>query len=409
MGPGAGRKTYRVLMIAPTSFFADYGCHVRILEEALVLQQMGNKVTICTYYRGRDIAGLDIRRTVPIPWRTSYEVGSSRHKIAIDALLFPQALWIAQREKPDVIHGHLHEGALIGYAVGKLLGVPLVFDFQGSMTGEMVDHGFLDPEGPFYRPAYWLEQEIVKRPSAIITSSHHAAHLLANEFHRRSDKITVVPDSVNSSSFAPDPSKEAARALKDSLGIPPERQVVVYLGLLAEWQGTDLLLQAAVQVVARRPGVQFLIMGYPAVERYRQEARRLGLGDHVTFTGKIPYEQAPRFLALGDVAVAPKISETEGSGKLLNYMAMGLPTVAFDLPVSREYLDNAGMYARRGDAASLSIALETALADRETAQEMGRRLRRRAVERYSWLAAGEQIMDVYDAVCGQQLIDTAPV
>src|SRR5262245_58068236 len=26
---------YRVLMIAPTSFFADYGCHVRILEEAL--------------------------------------------------------------------------------------------------------------------------------------------------------------------------------------------------------------------------------------------------------------------------------------------------------------------------------------------------------------------------------------
>jgi len=99
--------------------------------------------------------------------------------------------------------------------------------------------------------------------------------------------------------------------------------------------------------------------------------------------------------------VAPKISETEGSGKLLNYMAMGLPTVAFDLPVSREYLDNAGMYARRGDAASLAEALENALVDREAAREMGRRLRRRAIERYSWLAAGEQIMDVYDAVCGQ--------
>jgi hypothetical protein len=31
----------------------------------------------------------------------------------------------------------------------------------------------------------------------------------------------------------------------------------------------------------------------------------------VTFTGKVPYFEAPRYLALGDVAVSPKISATE--------------------------------------------------------------------------------------------------
>jgi len=144
--------------------------------------------------------------------------------------------------------------------------------------------------------------------------------------------------------------------------------------------------------------VHFLIMGFPAVETYRLQARKLGLDNQVTFTGKIPYEQAPRFLALGDVAVAPKISETEGSGKLLNYMAMGLPTVAFDVPVSREYLDTFGAYARPGDAASLAEALETMLMDRERAQALGESLRQRAIERYSWVAAGEKIMDVYDTV-----------
>jgi len=36
-------------MIAPTSFFADYGCHVRILEEALIVQKMGNEITVCAY------------------------------------------------------------------------------------------------------------------------------------------------------------------------------------------------------------------------------------------------------------------------------------------------------------------------------------------------------------------------
>ena len=34
-----------VLKIAPTCFFADYGCHVRILEETLALQALGSRVT----------------------------------------------------------------------------------------------------------------------------------------------------------------------------------------------------------------------------------------------------------------------------------------------------------------------------------------------------------------------------
>ena len=57
----------RVLMIAPTSFFSDYGCHVRIYEEAKILQKLGHRVTIVTYYNGKDVPGLDIRRTLPIP------------------------------------------------------------------------------------------------------------------------------------------------------------------------------------------------------------------------------------------------------------------------------------------------------------------------------------------------------
>lgn len=392
------RKTYKVLMIAPTSFFADYGCHVRIREEALILRQMGNQVTICTYHNGRDVAGLDIRRTIPIPWRTNYEVGSSRHKIGFDLLLGWTALSVGLQIKPNIIHGHLHEGAFIGYPLSKLLGVPLVFDFQGSMTSEMIDHRFLNPQGLFYRPARWLEEVIIKLPSAIITSSRHAASLLMNDFHCPADKIIAIPDCVNTDFFSPSQSTESLNTLKVSLGIPPERQVVVYLGLLAEWQGTSLLLQAASQLISRQPNVHFLIMGFPSVDVYRVQAQQLGLEGHVTFTGKIPYEQAPSFLSIGDVAVAPKVSTTEGSGKLLNYMAMGLPIVSFDVPVSREYLDSLGIYARPGDASALAEALEAMLADQDRAKALGQCLRQRAIESYTWLEAGQRIMDVYDQV-----------
>ncbi|MCG2769092.1 MAG: glycosyltransferase [Anaerolineae bacterium] len=127
---GAGQNSgYNILMIAPTSFFADYGCHVRILEEALILQKLGNDITICTYHNGRDLDGLNIRRTLTIPWRQDYEVGSSRHKVAFDILLSLTSLRAALQSRPDIIHAHLHEGALIGYILSRLGGIPMVFDF----------------------------------------------------------------------------------------------------------------------------------------------------------------------------------------------------------------------------------------------------------------------------------------
>jgi len=397
-GPSSTRRTYRVLMIASTSFFADYGCHVRILEEARILQHLGNAVTVCTYHNGRDIAGLDIRRTLPVPWRTGYEVGSSRHKMGFDVLLEWTVLSVGLQARPDIVHAHTHEAAFIGLPLSRMLRVPLVLDFQGSMTSEMIDHRFLNPHGRFYGPARWLEQQIVQWPSAILTSSHHALQLLTNDFHCSPERVTAIPDCVNADLFAPASSQEKANSLKAGLGIPLDRQVVVYLGLLAEWQGTGLLLQAARQLVSRRPNVHFLIMGFPSVETYRCQAEELGLGAHVTFTGRVPYEQAPDWLSLGDVAVAPKTSETEGSGKLLNYMAMGLPTVAFDSPVSREYLGEFGTYARAGNAESLADALESLLVDGGRAQSLGQRLRQRAVQLYSWTHAGQRILDVYDRV-----------
>ncbi|MCA9977001.1 MAG: glycosyltransferase, partial [Anaerolineales bacterium] len=94
-------------MIAPTSFFSDYGGHIRILEETRHLQEAGHQVTIVTYYKGSDMPGLDIRRTAPLPWHTDYEVGSSRHTIAFDVYLAVQALLEARRVRPDIIHGHM--------------------------------------------------------------------------------------------------------------------------------------------------------------------------------------------------------------------------------------------------------------------------------------------------------------
>lgn len=403
MGQSEQARRYSILSIAPTSFFYDYGCHVRILEETRALQMLGHRVTICTYNSGNDVPGIDIVRTWPIPWRKGIEVGSSRHKIAFDVLLAGTVLGAARRLRPDVIHGHLHEGALIGAAAGRLLRTPVVFDFQGSLTGEMVDHHFLDPNGLFYGPWRTMERFIDHAPDAIITSSGSAVPVLTNDFGCRPDRVHIVPDVAKTDLFHPlwhtGNGYDAAdlAALRARLGIPARRRVVVYLGLLAAYQGTDLLLQAAQQVLRCQPNTHFLIMGFPNVEGYAAKARALGLEQHVSLPGRVAYEQTPRYLALGDVAVSPKISATEGAGKLLNYMAMGLPVVAFDTPVAREYLAELGVYAAPGDADDLAAALAGLLADGPRRDTLGRALRQRAEQEFSWRSMGTRIENVYAA------------
>jgi glycosyltransferase involved in cell wall biosynthesis len=358
------------------------------------------------------VPGLDIRRTLPIPWRRDYAVGSSRHKVAFDALLGLKVAGLLAREHFDVIHAHLHEGALIGLALGRLFGRPVLFDFQGSMTAEMLDHHFLRKESPAYRLLARLETAIDRRSPVILTSTAHAQCLLVEEFGCEPARVRGLPDAVNTDVFRPADSYPAGylAGLRAHLGIPPGRRLIVYLGLLAEYQGTGLLLQAVQQLVAARAAagkadVHLLLMGFPNENVYRQRAVELGIADFVTLTGRVPYERAPEMLALGDVGVSAKLSLTEGAGKLLNYMACALPTVAFDTPVAREYLGYEGLYAVRGDPLSLAEQFERCLFPAADAashyRRLGERLRQRAVQQFGWDRAGRQIVDTYRELLGE--------
>jgi glycosyltransferase involved in cell wall biosynthesis len=414
--PGGSKEpAYKVLMVAPTSFFGDYGGHIRILEETLALQALGHRVTIVTYYKGRDVPGLDIRRTAPLPWHAEYEVGSSRHKVAFDIYLALKTFTVGLRLRPDVIHGHMHEGALIGGALARLLRVPLVFDFQGSLTGEMVDHEFVDPGGYVYPWIYRLERFISRRlPAAVLTSSLRARQLLQDQFGVPAQMIHPLPDCVDLGRF--DPAKFLARdkvALRRQLGIPDGRPVVAYLGLLANYQGTDHLIRAAARLKEQGEEIHFLIMGFPGVSYYTALAQQLDVADRVTLTGAINYDLAPLYLSLGDVAVSAKMSRSEGSGKVLNYMAMGQPVVVYDSPVHREYLGEWGVYVPPTDVDGLAGAILSLVREPGRRTYLGSRLRRRAAESYSWDQAAARVSNLYEQLVsrsapGRQLVTRSP-
>lgn len=380
-------------MLAPTPFFADRGCHVRIYEEARALKKLGNSVEIVTYHIGRDLPGITSQRIAAIPWYAKLEAGPSWHKPYLDILLFFKALSVARRFKPDLIHAHLHEGAFIGIFLKKILRIPLLFDYQGSLTGEIVDHGFVG-KGSFAAAIFgWLESFINKSVDTIITSSTPAADELVKSWGLPKRLVTAVTDGVNTDEFfAFD--KAAAREM---LHLPEHLPVAVFLGLFNRYQGIDLLLEVVSLLKERGSRIHFLLMGFPD-DKYRRLALAAGIDDMITFTGKVDYAQAPQYLSAADVALSPKISLSEANGKLFNYMACGLPSLVFETPVNREILGDAGTYARFADSVDFADRLEALLADAGRCAELGRRSREKAVRDHSWDARGEVLLHLYRKV-----------
>jgi glycosyltransferase involved in cell wall biosynthesis len=308
---------------------------------------------------------------------------------------------VLARNKYDVIHAHLHEGAVIAGVLAKPWRIPVVFDFQGSMTDEMLQHRFIKAGTLSHRVFARVERIANRLPSAILTSTRNAVTALRGELGEKAI-IEALPDGVNTTVFRPDVLSPAQRAeLRAGWGIGPDEPVVAFLGLLAQHQGIQCLIDAAALLKAEGRRVRWLVMGYPGVDVWQQRAQAAGVTPDMVFTGRVPYADAPRMLSMGDIAIAPKLSLTEGSGKILNYMALAMPTVAFDTPAQREILGSLGVYASIGDSEALARRVAELIDQPQRRRMLGEQSRRMAVQHFGWDRAAMTMTSVYERLLAQ--------
>lgn len=378
-------------MLAPVPYFTDCGSHVRIYEEARALIRLGHRVRIVTYHLGRDMPGVPTHRISGVPWCRNLTLGPSWHKPYLDFLLYRRARKEARAFRPHLIHAHLHEGAWIGGRIKNRLHIPLLFDYHGSLPGEMLEHGFVKEGSRRHRYFSGLERRInTGAADYIVTRSGPAARDLVERWGVAETRVGALLDGVDTAHFRPHPRDE----VRGKLRLPPDIPVVVYLGLLNRSQGIDPLLACIVQLKSKGSPIRFLIMGYPE-EEYRKKATELGIDRMITFTGRIDYAKAPFYLSAGDIAVSPKISLCGANGTLPAYMACGLPTVCFDTPVNRELLGEAGVYAESGDVGDLTAKLTWLMENEDERTRLRPLLRAQAERRNSWEIRGRELDDLY--------------
>jgi glycosyltransferase involved in cell wall biosynthesis len=376
----------KILVIAPTPFFSDRGTHIRILEEAYALEGRGHQVTIATYHIGKDLpqdlhSRIDVRRIRRLLfWYKKLEAGPDWQKIILDLLLLKKALFLARTQKPDVIHAHLHEGVLIGFVVQKLLfwrKILLVADFHGSLTKEMKSHGYLSI--PPLPAIFRLAEKLINNLGDIAVASSWDNAEEINKV-RTKNAVTVLPDGTRLRMFEHLPAKEV---LREQYGVPQDAVVVTYTGALIPNKGIKYFLEAVPLVAAKYPQVYFVIAGFP-LDQITDFLKDPVFQERVTIISPLSYYDLPKILAMSDVGVDPKDpSVQQASGKTLQYMGAGLPVVVFDTENNREYLGDAGMYAKEYTKESLAGAMGMLVESPWMCQKRGAKARQRA-ERFSW-------------------------
>lgn len=217
----------------------------------------------------------------------------------------------------------------------------------------------------------WVERAVAKRARCIITPSEYLKNIVG-EWGVPRKRIQVVYNSIGEVDVG---QKEVLRKLLGFSGT-----LLVSAGRLVPWKGFDTLIDTVPYLAKQFSDFRLLIIGEgPEYTRLNERAKKLGVEEHVAFTGNLDHDVLLRYIGAADAFVLN--SKYEGfSHLLLEAMAVGAPVVATDVGGNSELIEDKqnGFLVPQGDKKALQGELRKVLSDAGLQQRLGKQGRNTA-------------------------------
>ncbi|HEY5471681.1 MAG TPA: glycosyltransferase family 4 protein, partial [Candidatus Limnocylindrales bacterium] len=201
----------------------------------------------------------------------------------------------------------------------------------------------------------------------------------------RPERITYLPHAIDVTRFAP-VTDAGRRALRLSLGLPPNATTAVFVGRLSREKGLMELMEAWTDLAA--PGVYLVVVGpdmpghpWDVGPAARALVAERGLSSSVRFVGGVSPNEVPKWMQAADLAVQPSHFEAFGIAAA-EAMAIGLPVVASDVGGFRDYIQDGinGFRVPPHDPQALGQALRRLLCNDELRRLIGQAARVTALQ-----------------------------
>jgi glycosyltransferase involved in cell wall biosynthesis len=281
-------------------------------------------------------------------------------------------------------------------ALFKLLGRPLVLD-QRDLSPELYAIRYGRRDGMVYRLLCWLERMTYRVADHVVTVNRSLETIVQRRGRLPPQKVTVVGN-------GPVLARTGQRSPRSELKAG-KRYLCCWLGLMGPQDRLDVALQAIHHLVRvmGRTDCHFAFIGDGETRRASQQrAAELGIDRWTSFPGWADQDEAFTYLSTADLAIEPNLEEIVSPVKAMEYMAFGVPFIAFDLKETRILAAEAAAYAVPGDIAGFARLIDSLLDQPARRAEMGRTGRRLFEERIAWDRQALAYLDVYRRLLGQR-------
>jgi glycosyltransferase involved in cell wall biosynthesis len=380
-------------------WYADYPWDVRVQKVIVGLQERGWSVDVVARNK-RNVAdqetvdGAVIHRLRSIRFLNR----SLNGLLSFPAFLNPRwikHIWrIARQTKPDVILVRDLPLAPAAIWVGRLLKTPVVLDMAEDYPGLL--------------RALWETR--VAKPLDLLVRNPTLASFVERWVLRRVDGVVCVIEEsaarVRSSGVA-EAKITVVRNTPMAIDVPSNRRsnqdagetlLIAYLGLIERHRGVHDLIRAVAECRKRNWPVNLVVVGdgvgLPEIQALATELGVLGRG--VELLGRLENRRALDVISKADVGAIPHVPcaawNSTIPNKLFDYMSLGLPVLASDVPpVQRIVIQEAcGVCYRSGDITDLMSKIEE-LRSRSARARMAEAGIAAVTERYNWKKDSERL------------------
>jgi uncharacterized SAM-binding protein YcdF (DUF218 family)/glycosyltransferase involved in cell wall biosynthesis len=265
------------------------------------------------------------------------------------------------------------------------LPTPLALDLLAGLDPQLTIYYCIDEfasSSPGAKRIVSSEERLFKEADLVFVTSERLRERAA----RLSEHVHVFPFGVSLERF--DAVRRGNEAVPDDLRTM-KRPIIGYVGGLHQWVDQDLLAGVA----AGMPDATFALVGPE-----QTDVSRLRLCPNIQLLGMRQHQELPRYVKGFDVGIVPyRLTEYTANvypTKLNEYLAMGIPVVATDLPEIRRFNQTHGAIVEvAGDPQSFCGAIRAALND-SSAPEVARRIA--VAQENSWgsrIAAMQTLID----------------
>lgn len=294
----------------------------------------------------------------------------------------------------DIVHIHntTAPGVIAGVIYAKKKRKPIVITHHGAER--FSNFGSIARRISVFVYTNFMVDKIFSIADIIISPSKYYIDY-SKYLKKYREKVKVIPNGINLKEFDIPISKEECRK---KLGLPVEKDIILFLGALIPKKGPDILLKAMSEVVKKHPDTILILAGSGMMRKELEKlSQKLGIKGNVKFTGFVEERLKPLYYKASDIFVLPSIIKTEVFPvTLLEASASALPMITSNLSTFKCIVEENfnGLFARKGDERDLANKILYLLENKDVRKRLGNNAKKRALN-FSWDKIAKETEKVY--------------